>query len=98
MASTTVITAAHLAAAHVPSELAALCLGKTVAEMSESLDVVYSLALANGISAGGLIRYNLDGQSGEVNFEDLIRIRAALRSMSRTTAGPVFLPVEFGCA
>ena len=95
MAATTVITQAHLAAAHIPPELAALCLGKTVAEMAEEIDVVYSLALANGISAGGLVRYNLDGQSGEVSFDSLVKLRAALMSMSRTTSGPIMLPVEF---
>ena len=95
VAYNSIITATHLAIAGVTGDLATLLSGKTVAAASDELEIVMAAVLSNGVAAGGMVRYSLDGQSVETSLDTLIRTRDALRNMARATCGPSMLPIEF---
>ncbi len=95
MASTTVITAFHLAQAGITdAALVAELTGKTVAAAADTFEVCYQLAMANAaVQRTGLVRYMLGGQSSEFSVDQLKHVMAMLAAMKSNGRGPVSMGV-----
>ena len=95
MAYDSVITANHLAIAGITGALATLLSGKTVAQASAEIDIIYALVLSGKVAAGGIVRYSLDGQSAETDIATLEKARNLLGKLAGESCGIHMLPVEF---
>jgi hypothetical protein len=91
VASTTIITALHLAAAGITdAALVAALTGITVAAAADLFQVIYQLAMANGaIARKGVVRYTLSGQSSEFDALQLEAVMRLLATMKSSGRGPV---------
>ncbi len=96
MAAASIISALLLSVAGITGDLATLLVGKTFAQAAADLDTLAGLIAAKQLVQGGaLLRYVIDGQTGETSIDQIAKARELIKSVARPSGAMIITTAAF---